>query len=188
MREEIWKDVPNYEGLYQISNLGRVKSLERQRKSGYNSICLVKEKILKTKIDRYGYSTHPLCKDSKVKYITTHRLVCMAFVENTNPIKFNQINHIDGNKLNNSPDNLEWCDAKHNTKEALRLGLRGGKVYNPRVDSSKIDQFYKTGELVKTYISLAEAERVSGVLKTAINNCLNGRSKTSGGFVWKYNK
>jgi hypothetical protein len=186
--QEIWKDVVNYEGYYQISNFGVVKSLKRYRVGNKGALTLVKEKFLKPKFDRYGYLIQPLCKDKKVKHIPTHRLVCMAFVENINPIKFNQINHIDGNKLNNNPHNLEWCDAKHNMKEAFRLGLRGGKPYKPRVDSSKIDQFYKTGELVKTYISLAEAERLSGVYKNAISNCLNGRAKTSGGFVWKYNK
>jgi len=188
MENEIWKDVPDYEGLYQVSNLGRVKSLERTRKGNGGSICKVKEKLLSLKIDKYGYVCYTLCKDGRLFYFTAHRLVALAFIDNPNPYSFNQINHIDGNKRNNTSQNLEWCDAKHNQNEAVRLGLRGGKPYKPRVDSSKIDQIDLIGNLIKRYDNLAQAERENGISKTAICNCLNRRSKTSSGFFWKYAK
>lgn len=187
MSEEIWKDIPGYEGLYKVSNFGRVKSLARMRRGNGNSICPVNEKVLRGKIDKYGYSAYALCKNAQMKHFTAHRLVADAFKPNPNPSEFNQINHIDGNKLNNTPENLEWCSAYHNTQEALRLGLRGGgKPYKPRVDSTPINQYDRNGNFIRRFENLAEAVRVSGILKSAICNCLNGRSKSSGGYVWEF--
>ena len=78
---------------------------------------------LKGKIDRYGYKSHCLIVDGKSKYISEHRLVALAFVENPNPGEFNVVNHIDGNKLNNHPSNLEWTNVSGNTKHAIEKGL-----------------------------------------------------------------
>lgn len=183
---EVWKDIPDFENMYRVSNLGRVKSLQRFRKGNRNNSTVVNERILKQKIDKYGYCCISLSKNSKMKYFTVHRLVALMFVVNPNIEKFNQVNHKDGDKLNNGSDNLEWCDGFHNQQEAIRLGLRGGKSYRPRVDSCPINQFHKDGSLVKNYKNLAEAERISGIKKTAISNNLNGRSKSSGGFVFVY--
>ena len=183
---EEWKDVPRYEGIYQVSNFGRVKSLERYRVGNMGSPTLVKEKILKPKVDRYGYFVSTLSKDGKMNCFTIHRLVAMTFVPNKNVDLFTQVNHIDGNKKNNICSNLEWCDGKHNMQEAIRLGLRGGKPYNPRIDSIPINQFDNNGILIKNYVNLAEASRETGILKSSLSNCLNGRSKSSGGFIWEY--
>jgi hypothetical protein len=184
--QEKWKDIPEYEGYYQISNLGRVKSLSRNRKGNKGSLVLVKEAILKYSIDKYGYPRQALSKDGNLKHIPIHRLVAICFTENKNSNIYTQINHIDGNKLNNTPENLEWCDAKHNTKEAIRLGLRCiGKSYKPRIDSKRISQF-ENGLYLKTYESLSEAVRQTNLSKSGINNCLNNRSKSCGGFFWKY--
>jgi hypothetical protein len=184
--QEKWKDIPEYEGYYQISNLGRVKSLSRNRKGNKGSLVLVKEAILKYSIDKYGYPRQALSKDGKLKHIPIHRLVAICFTENKNSNIYIQINHIDGNKLNNTPENLEWCDAKYNTQEAIRLGLRCiGKGYKPRIDSKRIYQ-YKGDILIKIYPCLAEAIRATSHSKSAISNCLSGISKTSGGFIWLY--
>jgi hypothetical protein len=188
MEQEIWKDIPNYEGMYQVSNLGRVKSLPRKRKGNGDSTCMVSERILKGKIDKYGYLVFALSKNAKMHHFTSHKLVCIAFSPNPNPEVFNQINHKDGNKLNNRIDNLEWCDAKHNNQEALRIGLRGGKPYNPRTDSSPINQYGLNGDFIKRYDNLAQASRETGIKNTAIGNCLGGRSKSSGGFRWSFAK
>ena len=186
MQNEVWKDIPEYEGYYQVSNFGRVKSLARQRKSGYGSISKVRERIMKSKDDKDGYQLHGLSKDGQTKTFRLHKLVAICFIDNPKPELFNQINHIDGNKLNNKPENLEWCDSSHNQREAIKLGLKGGKPYNPRIDSTPIRQFDKKGNFIKRYENLAEACRVNHLSKTAICNCLNKRSKSSGGYIWVY--
>ena len=186
MENEIWRDAPQYEGFYMVSNFGRIKSLPRTRKCGYGKTASVKERVLKYKIDKYGYAIYGLSKNGKSKSHTIHRLVALAFIFNPYPILLNQINHKDGNKLNNCLENLEWCDCTYNNREAVRIGLKGGKPYNPRIDSTPIRQYDKEGNLVKRYENLAQASRESQILKTAIGNCLSGRSKSSGGFVWEY--
>lgn len=183
MENEIWVDIPEFENIYQVSNLGRVKS-SRKRKIKE----LLDEKFLKPKTDKYGYYIYGLCKNGKMKHFSAHRLVCISFIINDNPLKKNQINHIDGNKKNNNVTNLEWCDSKHNNREAVRIGLKGGKCYKPRINSCKINKYDKSGNLIKTYINLAEASRLTGILKTSISNCLKNRSKTSGGYIWRFLK
>ena len=186
MENERWHDIWGYEGSYQISDYGRVKSLARTRKGAKNHICKVREKILKPKTDKDGYVQISLCKNNKLKTFRVHRLVALIYKPNVFPMFSDQINHIDGNKLNNKPENLEWCDSSHNQREAIKLGLKGGKPYNPRIDSTPIRQFDKKGNFIKRYENLAEACRVNHLSKTAICNCLNKRSKSSGGYIWVY--
>jgi len=183
--EEIWKDVVDYEGMYQVSNLGRVKSLSRLRKSFNDSVCKVQERILKFKIDRYGYKVSTLTKNSKLKSITIHRLVAKVFLPNPN--NYPQINHINGNKLDNTVSNLEWCDNSHNMKECYRLGLIKPKKSKDNVLSKKVAKI-KDGEIIKIYDCIVDASKDNNLGKTAICNCLNGRSKTSSGYNWIYIK
>lgn len=114
--KEVWKDIKNYEGLYQISNFGRIKSLSKPRKNGKNSGYYTKEKILKQniQIEKYGYKRYKitLTKNNIKKCYKVHRLVAEAFIPN--PLNKPQINHIDGNPLNNNVNNLEWCTAREN--------------------------------------------------------------------------
>lgn len=114
---ENWKEIPNYEGLYQISNFGNVKSL-------------ISNKILKPSKDRFGYVRFNALKDKKQKTLRIHRLVMEIF----NPINITmQVNHIDGNKLNNNINNLEWCTDSDNKKHAYKLGLmKPGNQYTSR--------------------------------------------------------
>lgn len=121
--EEIWKDIPNYEGLYQVSNLGRIKSLPTKRRRW--------EKMLKQKLTKDGYCETTLFKNGKYKYIRTHRIVAMAFLKK-DKIR-NEVNHKDGNKLNNNLENLEWVTSSENQKHAYKLGLQkisGGAILN----------------------------------------------------------
>jgi hypothetical protein len=113
---EIWKEVPGYEGFYMVSNEGRVKRL------GGSPFC-PDDRILKTAINRAGYVKITLARDGKFSYTTAHRLVALAFIGSP-PEGLNQVNHIDGNKLNNHPENLEWTDHTGNNRHAIRLGLR----------------------------------------------------------------
>lgn len=111
IENEIWKDIPEYEGQYQVSNFGRVKSLER--KGTYN-------RIMKPHKCKNGYLYVCLSKDNKYKTFLLHRLVALAFIPNNNPTKKTQINHKDENKENNKVENLEWVTPKENTNYGTR--------------------------------------------------------------------
>ena len=123
---EIWKDVKGYEGLYQVSNLGRVRSLDRTVNSGIknNSNVLFKGRILKQYQKRNGYLQVTFTVNSKRKYVGVHRLVAETFIPN--PDNKSQVNHIDENKTNNNVYNLEWCTPKEN----CNFGTRNSKIYN----------------------------------------------------------
>lgn len=127
MEEEIWKDIKNYEGYYQVSNLGRIRSIDRYIKqyNGYNySTRIYKGKILKKEIGTRGYYKVVLQKRRKAKTYNVHRLVAETFIPN--PKNLPQVNHKDENKLNNIVDNLEWCTSKYN----INFGERNAKVAN----------------------------------------------------------
>lgn len=112
MENEVWKDIPNYEGLYQVSNLGRVKSLSKNIK-GRN----YKEIIKVPSLGGKGYYRLPLCKNGKNKYFYIHRLVAKAFIPNFNNKP--TVDHIDRNKLNNEVSNLRWATYKEQIANRL---------------------------------------------------------------------
>lgn len=119
--EEVWKDIAGYEGIYQASNFGRVKSLERiihRRNQPDYAVC---ERILKPRIGKNGYGYVILRKSDKSKTTYIHRLVAETFIEKSDGC--NLVNHQDGNKLNNHIDNLEWCDSSRNNQHAFDTGL-----------------------------------------------------------------
>lgn len=117
--EEIWKPIPGYEGKYEVSNQGRVKSIARTRIGKNGSIVPVAEKILKGKSDKDGYIEYALCTGhhKKMKFYRAHRLVAMAFIPN--PDNLPQVNHMDEDKTNNRVDNLEWCDNSYNVRYSI---------------------------------------------------------------------
>lgn len=171
---EIWKNVEGYESYYQISNLGRVKSLERIVNSSKRSCFKVKEKIITNVIKTTGYYYVTLCKD-KYNYYTLHRLIAKAFI--SNPNNYPCVNHIDGNKLNNSVDNLEWCTYAHNSKHAHKIGLNniphkyGCETYNAIFTKEQV-QFIRKQDISKfgTKSKLAKQFNVS---QGAIGNLIN---------------
>ena len=120
---EVWKEIEGLEGIYSISNLERVKSLSRTRNIRPNRLCGVKERILKPFIAKTGYKVYNLrTKENKSKTYLLHRLIGTAFIPN--PENNNCINHIDGNKLNNDINNLEWCTKGDNNRHAYYTGLQ----------------------------------------------------------------
>lgn len=118
---EVWKDIPGYEGYYQVSNLGRVKSLARMVSRKNQPDCPIEERCLKQRTGKNGYNYVVLSKEGKPKTALIHRMVATAFVKNPKGQKI--VNHIDGDKQNNRFDNLEWCSSGENNKHAFETGL-----------------------------------------------------------------
>lgn len=186
--EEIWKDVKGYEGLYQVSNYGRIKSLN------YNN--WKREEILKNKLHRDGYLKVTLGGKDKLKYCLVHRIVAEAFIPNPN--NYPQVNHKDENKQNNNVNNLEWCTAKYNSNYGThneRVSKKQkGKIISQKVrdsvrlaNSKVVGQFkIDTMELVNTYASTVEAATAMGVSPSSIRNNCRGDSKTACGYIFRY--
>lgn len=122
---EIWKDIPSYEGYYQASNTGRIKSILFQN-NVYNKKYF-RKKILKPKITKDCCSRVELWKDGKHKTYLVHRLIATTFLENLLHTKMT-VNHKDGNRLNNNIENLEWVSLKENTNHAIKIGLKKLKI------------------------------------------------------------
>jgi hypothetical protein len=123
--QEIWKNVPGYENMYQVSNLGKVKSLARYKKAKSNSKSLTKEKLLRFTRGIDGYISYELNKNSIRKNFKAHRLVAMAFIPN--PENKPQVNHINGVKDDNRVENLEWNTASENVRHSYKTGLASNK-------------------------------------------------------------
>ena len=115
--EEVWKAIEGFEGLYEVSNLGRVKSCQRMRKNKSGSLALIQERILKQKSDKNGYKSVALSLNGKLYYKRVHRLLAIAFIPNPN--HFSLINHKDEDVTNNIISNLEWCTPSYNTCYSL---------------------------------------------------------------------
>ena len=159
---EIWKDIKGYEGLYQVSNEGRVKALSRVVKSRWGTPKPLKEKEICEIVDSLGYSRLSLSKDGKVKAHKIHRLVAEAFL-----VGEGHINHIDGNKQNNDVSNLEFCTQRENNIHAQETGLKPSKYYIPIVCN-------ETGELFESKAALARSLGISGIM---VSSYIRGNMK-----------
>ena len=177
IQEEIWKDVVGYEGLYQVSNLGRVKSLPRHLVVGWADY-ISKEKILKQSEHRQGYKYVWLHKNKEKKIFKIHRLVAEAFIPN--PHNFQCINHKDENKANNFVDNLEWCNHSYNNN----YGDRNNKVR--KANCKIVLQYTLNGKFIKEWNGTREAGRELNISCNCISAVCLGKRKTAGGFIWKY--
>ena len=169
--EEIWKDIKNYENYYQVSNLGRVRSLDRTIKD-IRSERLYKGKILKQSLCNWGYLTVSLKKSSKSKKFLVHRLVAEAFLPN--PDMLEVVNHKDENKLNNCVSNLEWSTLKDNM------------LYSKRSNKRSILQYDKTGKFIKIWNSITEAAEHFKVDISLLSQCLSGKNASAANYVWRY--
>jgi hypothetical protein len=128
---EVWKDIEGYEGHYQISSFGRIKSMQRTRKSKGGTIARLKERILKQKTNKHGYLVIGLCFESKKYHHSVHKLVANAFISNCEQKP--TVNHIDGDKQNNKTSNLEWATCSEQMRHAFANGLvqvRGSVKYD----------------------------------------------------------
>lgn len=163
--EEIWKKIELFEKRYHISNMGKVK---------YNN------KILKTHKSTGDYLYISVCKNNKVKHIKVHRLVAQTFIPNCDNKPF--VNHIDGNKLNNCVDNLEWVTNKENISHAYKNGLMNKSKHK----NIKINQYDLDGSFIKSWYGFKDIEKSFNVSRSTIRFCCLNKIKTSKGYIWRY--
>lgn len=167
---EEWKDIKGYEGLYQVSDLGRVRSLDRLSADGRR----LKGQFLKPYKNKGGYVCVTLCKNGQIKGFQIHRLVAEAFIPN--PDNFPQVNHRNERRDDNKAFNLEWCDAKYNSNY-------GNHKQNVAAAISKKVRCIETGVI---YDSITIAAESVGRKKAALSNCLRGHTLSCGGYHWEY--
>lgn len=179
MREE-WRPVVGYEGFYEVSNLGRVRGVDRKDARGVFRPGILR----KTRIDKKtGYEYVYLRKDGMEKNCTVHRLVAQAFLPA--PDGDVEVNHINENRTDNRAENLEWVTRKQNSNHGH---------HNERLKRSTKNSHGKpvlmldleTGEAIREFVTCSEAARSVGVSKTCISKCCLGKSRTASGYCWKY--
>lgn len=170
---EVWKDIKGFEGIYQVSNYGRIKSIVK-----YN-------KLMKSALDKSGYLKICLTDFKHKKHtFKVHRLVAENFLENE--IGKEQVNHIDGNKKNNKVENLEWCTQSENMQHAFKNNLifRGKGKESHRAKA--VNQYSLDGRFIRRWDCIAEARKELKFKSDNITSCCKGNRKTSNGYKWKY--
>lgn len=185
MTKEVWKNIEGYEELYQVSNFGRVKSLNYKR-SG-------KERILKQQPNNNGYLIVGLCKNNICKKFLVHRLVAQMFIPNNQNLFY--VNHKDENPKNNHVDNLEFCSHEYNMNygtilERKRESMKGKHHYHTeetkRKMSKPILQYTKDGVFIREWIGINTASRELNIDNGDICRCCKGQQKSAGNYIWKY--
>lgn len=193
---EIWKDISGYEWLYQISNMGRVKSLNKQIVAPSGGIIFYPERIMAQRKGSSGYFQVILRKDGTRKNVMIHRLVALAFVPGANENLV--VNHKDENKENNSADNLEWVTQQDNvrylnclqravshTNYAKRTAHTDYKAMAAR-RKRPVKQFDKHGNFIRLWPSAKDVENEVGIERGNITRCCQGYARSSHGFIWRY--
>lgn len=183
MNKEIWKDIKDYEGLYQVSNLGKVRSLDHIRKNEKyeNQKCLTKGRMLKPAIQKEsGYAFVVLSKNGKTKGFRVHRLVAETFIQN--PYNYRCVNHKDENKQNNNVNNLEFCSHKYNNN----YGTKPKRI--SKANSKSVIQYDKEYNFIKIWESITEAEKYLKKKRAGVNisACCKLKHKTAYGYIWRY--
>lgn len=175
--EEVWKDIQGYEGLYQVSNQGRVRSLDRMEEC--NGITRKRKgRLMAQRFNKYGYLIVGLRNGTSQKTFTVHRLVAKTFIPNDR--NYTEVNHIDENKQNNNVLNLEWCNNQYNIKYGTGIERRAEKK-RKRVIQCNLD-----GEELMEFSSITEAAKSINKGTSVISACCKGIRKTAYGYVWKY--
>lgn len=180
MKNELWNDIPGYEGIYQVSNMGRVKSLDRVV---YTRGCIpckwLKGQIMKSFL-MDGYERICLSKQGTQRKFWVHRLVAMAFIPN--PENLPEINHIDENPTNNNVWNLEWSDRLHN----IRHGTRTARMAISQ--GRKVVQYSLNNQYLREFVSLADAARYIGgkASSSGIRQACIGSVRQIYGYKWKF--
>jgi hypothetical protein len=174
---EQWKDIKGYEGIYQVSNLGRVKTLSNNASR--------KERIRKNKIDKRGYSVIILHKNKNRKNCNVHRLVAEAFIPN--PENKPCIDHINTIRTDNRVENLRWCTQKENVNNPISLEkMKSSQLGSKHWKSKSVIQFTIEGEIVNIWESSMIIENTIGINNSLIWRCCHGKNETTHGFKWQY--
>ena len=181
---EEWRDIKDYEGIYQVSNYGRIKRVEHTKvyeaanQSGkFMAHYHYEAMILKPCFDNGGYIQIHLCEHQKKRWTKVHRLVAEAFLPN--PVNLPQVNHIDGDKTNARLDNLEWVTMSENMQHAHRLGL----VKN--LKKTPVLQFDLDGNFIQEFESMTAAGKAVDRDSSSIYSHLKGETTQCGGYTWK---
>lgn len=172
--KEVWKDIPNYEGLYQVSNLGRIKSFRKCTKHRWQN-----EYILKPSKSNNGYLQVTLYDNTVRHKFLVHRLVAEAFIQN--PQELPHVNHKDENRYNNSVNNLEWCTAEYNNAYGT------ARVRMIDTKSTPIEQRTLDGKLIAVYRSTRIASELLGINRGTLKDAIN-KGRPCSGYLWKYSK
>ncbi len=170
MTKEIWSDINGFEGIYEVSNLGRIKSLKCDR-----------SKILKPKLTNYGYHTIGLYMEGKQITFKIHRLVAIAFI--INPQNRKVVNHINGIKTDNRANNLEWCTYMDNAQHAVDTGLL--KSNNKRVIYINVRQIDDNGNVVNTFKDIHDAIEKENVCGSSLYRCITKQANKHHGYRWE---
>ena len=169
---EVWCPIKGYEGIYEVSDQGRVRSMK-----------FGKERILKLGSDKDGYLQVGLWKNGENKMCKVHRLVAQTFTPN--PQNLPEVNHKDENKTNNSVQNLEWCDRKYNNNYGTHIQRMAEKMTNGKL-SKPVLQYTKSGKFVKEWKSATDVKRNLGFAQQYISSCCTGKLKSAYGYIWKF--
>ena len=196
--KEVWKDIINFEGYYQVSNLGKIRSLDRTikcKRFGITYNKFMKGRILKPAIEGSGYNYVNLKKEGTTKNVKVHRMVAITFLNNVNNLL--EVNHKDENKLNNNVNNLEWCTRSYNNTYGTKIERSVKNTdYSKRTkntDYKKIAR--KTSKLVGQYdlnnnlirkILTCDIEKELNYNKKVVCNCCSGQTSKAYGYRWKY--
>lgn len=176
---EVWKNIPNAHPQYFVSNLGRIKSVGAERLNRWGGRYMTVERILKTNTVSNGYQRVSI----ETKGYNIHKAVSLAFL-GPRPTAKHQVNHKNGIKKDNRPDNLEWVTSKENVRHAWETGLSNSVRGIDRWLSFQVAQ-YQNGTLVAVHTSLREAERAANLARSCMSRVINGKRKQAGGFMWK---
>lgn len=199
LKNEIWKDIPNYEGSYKISNYGRLKSLERYINSGIknNNKVKRKEQICTAKINKLGYIHYTLSKNCKRFNINAHYLIAQLFINKENfkymdyedifNIDLNklEVNHKDENPSNCRIDNLEWCTHTYNINYGTR-NKKTSQIMLKRKIGIPVEQYDLDNNFIKKYDSIKLASKENNISRSQITSCCRKIYKQGGGYIWKY--